>query len=72
MRHGQLSDDEGTAEVDIDRVVPFFETDVKDVTRPLPVAGVDDQNVWMLAMLLLDFVKQTLEIVFFTNIALVG
>lgn len=71
MRHGELCDDERASKVDIDRVVPLLEADVENAAHTLTIACVDDQNVRMLAMLLFDFVEETLEIFFFADIALV-
>lgn len=72
MRDGELCDDERASKVDIHGVVPLLETDVMNAAHTLTVARVDDQDIRMLAMLLFDFVEETLEIFFFADVALVG
>lgn len=72
MRHGQLGDDERTPQIHIDCVIPFFNINFEDVASPLAVAGIDYENVWMLAMGFFDLVEQALKISLFGDIALVG
>lgn len=71
MRHGELGDDERASKINIHRVVPLLEVDVENAAHTLAVARVDNQDIRMLAMLLFDFVEETLEIFFLADVALV-
>lgn len=71
VRNGKLGDDERTSKVDVDRVIPFFDADIEDITCPLSVPSVDYQDIGMLAVLLFDFIEQTAKVFFFTDVALV-
>lgn len=71
VRHSKLGDDEGTPKVDVDGVIPLLDIDLKDVTGPLAITRIHNENIRMLAMLLLYFVKESLKVPFFADIALV-
>ena len=60
MRHRQLRNDERAPQVDINRIIPLLDVDLEDVAYTFAVPCVDDDNIWMLAMLLLDFVEESL------------
>lgn len=72
MRHSQLRNNKRASQVDINRVVPLLDTDLEDVANTLAVAGIHNKNVGMLAMLLFDFVEESLQVAFFADITLVG
>jgi hypothetical protein len=57
MRYGQLGDDEGAAEVDIDGVIPLVEIKVQDVAYSPPVPSVGYDYVGVLAMGFFDVVE---------------
>jgi hypothetical protein len=72
VRHSQLRDDERASQIDIDCVVPLLDVDIEDVARALAVTCIHNENVGMLAMLLFDFIEESLQVAFFADIALVG
>ena len=72
MRDGELGDEEAGAEVDVDGVVPLLDSYVEDVRHAFAVTGVHDEQIWMLTVLLLDFIEQTREVGIFGYVALVG
>ena len=57
VRDSQLGDDEGAAEVDVDRVIPFVDFKLENVAYSLPVASVGYDYVGMFAMGLFDLVE---------------
>ena len=71
MWHSQLRNDERASQIDIDRVIPLLDVDFEDVAYALAMACVHDENVGMLAMLLFDFVEESLQVAFFADITLV-
>jgi len=60
MRHRQLRNDERASQIDIDRVIPLLDVDLEDVAHTFSISCVHNDNIWMLAMLLLDFVEESL------------
>ena len=71
MWHSQLRNDERASQIDIDRVIPLLDVDFEDVAYALAMACVHDENVGMLAMLLFDFVEESLQVALFADITLV-
>jgi hypothetical protein len=72
MRHSKLRYNERAPQVDINRIIPLLDVNLKDVTCPLAVACIHNEDVGMLTMLLFDFVEESLQVAFFADIALVG
>jgi len=72
VRDRELCDKEARAEVDVDGVVPLFDADIEDIARALAISRIYDEDVWVLSMLLLNLVEETLQVIVFGYIALVG
>jgi hypothetical protein len=53
-------------------MIPLLDVNLENIAHPLAVASIHDKNVRMLAMLLLHFIEESLQISFFANITLVG
>lgn len=70
MRHSQLRNDERASQIDIDRIIPLLDIDLEDIAHTLSIACIYDDNIGVLAMLLFDFVKESLQVAFFADIAL--
>jgi hypothetical protein len=58
-----LDKDEGCAQVNLERVVEFFEGAIPDVGDSFAVAGVRDEDVWAVAMFLVDFLEHAFNVV---------
>ena len=71
MRHSKFRNDERASQVDVDRIVPLLDINFEDVAHTLAIACIYDEDVWMLAMLLFDFVEESLQVAFFADITLV-
>ena len=72
MRHSQLRNDERAPQVDIDSIIPLLDVDLEDVAHTFSISCVDDDNLGVMAMLLFDFVEESLQVAFFADITLVG
>lgn len=72
VRHRQLCYDERASQVDIDRIIPLLDVDLEDVAHTFSISCVDDDNLGVMAMLLFDFVEESLQVAFFADITLVG
>lgn len=57
MRDSKFRYNERASEIDINRVIPFLKLNFEDIAHSLAIAGIHDQNVGMLAVLLFDFVE---------------
>lgn len=71
MRHSKFRYDERASQIDIDRIVPLLDINFENVAHALAIASIHDENIWMLAMLLFDFVEEPLQVAFFADITLV-
>ena len=72
MRHSKFRNDERASQIDVDRIVPLLDINFEDVAHALSIACIHDEDVWMLAVLLFDFVEEPLQVAFFADITLVG
>lgn len=72
VRHAELAEQEGRAEVRLDGEIPLLDGDVEDVRDPLAVARVADQDVWpRLAVLLADLFEDAVDVCVLGHVDLV-
>jgi hypothetical protein len=61
--HNTLDKDEGSAEVDVQRVIEFLEGNVPHIGEALAVTGVGDENVRSLAVLFVNLLEHGFNLV---------
>lgn len=72
VRHAELAEQEGRAEVRLDGEIPFLDGNVEDVRDALAVARVADQDVWAgLAVLLADLFEDAVDVCVLGHVDLV-
>lgn len=62
MFNHPLHENKRSAEVDIYRVVEFFQCNIPDLGHALAIAGVGDEDIWSLSVLLIDFLEHGFDL----------